>query len=205
MSENARDALRFGRLGNSTLHLCVDMQNLFAGDTPWHTPWMNRVLPNVLAIAGAHAAATLFTRFIPARSAAAAAGTWRRYYKHWAAVTLEQLAPGIVDLVPPLAELVPPAEVLDKATYGPWQDGALATRLDARDIDTLVVTGGETDVCVLGAVLGAVDRGYRVVLVSDALCSAEDATHDAIMALYRRRFDLQIETATTVQVLDAWR
>lgn len=31
------------------------------------------------------------------------------------------------------------------------------------------------------AVLGAVDRGYRVVLVTDAICSSADQTHDALM------------------------
>jgi nicotinamidase-related amidase len=43
--------LRFGPLGPKTAHLCIDMQNLFAEDTPWHTPWMNRVLPIVVEIA----------------------------------------------------------------------------------------------------------------------------------------------------------
>ena len=43
--------------------------------------------------------------------------------------------------------------------------------LDGSEVDTLVVTGGETDICVLATVLGAVDRGFRVVLVSDAICS----------------------------------
>jgi len=37
-------SLRFGPLGGRTVHLCIDMQNLFAEDTPWHTPWMKRVL-----------------------------------------------------------------------------------------------------------------------------------------------------------------
>jgi hypothetical protein len=30
--------LRFGPLTDRTVHLCVDMQNLFALETPWHTP-----------------------------------------------------------------------------------------------------------------------------------------------------------------------
>ena len=37
-----------------TVHLCIDMQLLFANDTPWHTPWMGRVLPVVAEIAGRH-------------------------------------------------------------------------------------------------------------------------------------------------------
>ena len=45
------DTLRFGQLTDRTAHLCIDMQNLFAERTPWHTPWMTRVLPVVLRIA----------------------------------------------------------------------------------------------------------------------------------------------------------
>jgi spore maturation protein CgeB len=41
-----------------------------------------------------------------------------------------------------------------------------------------VISGGETDVCVLAAVMDAVDAGYRVVLAADALCSVSDESHD---------------------------
>ncbi len=196
--------LRFGPLGDSAVHLCVDMQNMFAGPTPWHTPWLERVLPNIERIVQAQAARTIFTRFIPARNAAEAQGTWRRYYRHWHAMTLDELDPAMVDLVPPLGRYLPLAELLDKTTYAPWFEGDLDGRLKRRGADTLVITGGETDVCVLGAVMGAVDRGYRVVTVVDALCSASDETHDAMVLLYGSRYGHQVELATTGQVLDAW-
>ena len=70
--------------------------------------------------------------------------------------------------------------------------------------DLLRVTGGETDVCVAATVLAAIDLGFRVVLPTDALCSASDATHDALMTLYRRRFSHQIETTSTERVLREW-
>ena len=60
--------------------------------------------------------------------------------------------------------------------------------LRRRQTDALVISGAETDVCVLAAVLGAVDFGYRVVLATDALCSSSDATHDALLTLYREVF-----------------
>lgn len=66
---------------------------------------------------------------------------------------------------------VPPAKVLEKHVYSPWTEGRLVAMLNASGIEALVVTGGETDVCVLAAVLGAIDRGYRVVLVTDAMPS----------------------------------
>ena len=72
-------------------------------------------------------------------------------------------------------------------------------------VDTLVITGSETDVCVLATVLGSVDRGYRVILGSDALCSVSDPMHDAALALYRERFSQQIETASIDEILENWR
>ena len=60
------NTLRFGALTDTCLHICVDMQRLFADDTDWHTPWMERVLPNAVRIVEAHSAQTIFTRFIPA-------------------------------------------------------------------------------------------------------------------------------------------
>lgn len=71
-------------------------------------------------------------------------------------------------------------------------------------VDTVVITGAETDICVLTTALGAVDRGYRVVLVSDALCSSSDETHDALMTFYNQRLSQQVETADTETVLSIW-
>lgn len=199
------EGLPNGMLTDRCAHLCVDMQRLFAEDTEWHTPWMDRVLPLVCRLAEAWPERTVFTRFIPAAHPGEAGGSWRRYYARWPAMTLEALPPALVALVPELARLAPPAELFDKRVYSPWWDGALHRRLRARGIDTLVVSGAETDVCVLATVLGAVDLGYRVVIPTDAVCSSSDATHDALLALYRNRFGQQVEAATTETILAAWR
>jgi nicotinamidase-related amidase len=199
-----QDGLRFGPLTESCAHLCVDMQRLFAEDTEWHTPWMDRVRPKVLAIAEHRPAATIFTRFIPAARPGEGVGTWKRYYERWASMTLESIGKDMAGLVPELAALVPPASVFDKRVYSPWVENGLHRMLRERGIDTLLVTGGETDVCVLATVLGAVDRGYRIVLATDALCSSSDETHDALMTLYHNRYGQQVETAETEEVLAGW-
>ncbi len=200
-----QDGLQHGPLGPGVAHLCIDMQNLFTGGTAWHTPWLERVLPVVERIAAAHPDHTLFTRFIPADRPGTGEGRWRAYWDRWAEMTLDRLPRGAEDLLPPLARLVPPAEVLDKRGYSPWHETALEQRLRARRIDTLIVTGAETDVCVLAAVLGAVERGYRVIVPTDAICSGSDRTHEALLTLYRERYGQQVETATADQVLAAWR
>ena len=199
-----QDHLQHGPLTESCAHLCVDMQNLFAEGTEWQTPWMKRVLPVVERIARARPDRTVFTRFIPAERPGQGEGTWRRYWERWASMTLEALPPGAVDLMPPLAALVPPAEVIDKRAYSPWVEPGLHERLRARGIDTLVITGVETDVCVLGAVLGAVDLGYRVVVPTDAICSSSDHTHDALLTLYRERYGQQVETVSSEELLRHW-
>ncbi|MBN8905714.1 MAG: cysteine hydrolase, partial [Rhodospirillales bacterium] len=107
--------------------------------------------------------------------------------------------------VPDLAALVPPAAVVDKSRYSAFAEPQVHRLLQERGIDTLVVTGGETDVCVLATVLGAVDLGYRVVLTRNAICSVSDETHDALLTLYRNRFGQQIEVADIDTILDAWR
>ena len=200
----SEDRLRFGPLGPGCLHLCVDMQRMFAADTPWHTPWMPRVLPAVRRLAEAHPSATIFTRFVPAERPGEGRGTWRRYYERWAPMTLDRLGREMVELVPELARCVPPAEQLDKRLYSPWIGTDLEARLRRRGIDTLVVSGGETEVCVLATVLGAVDRGYRVVLAPDAVCSSADDTHDALLRVYRQRYGQQVELATVDEILRNW-
>lgn len=199
------DTLPFGPLTERSVHLCVDMQSMFAEATPWHTPWMARVLPVVEEIAGRHAARTVFTRFIPPATAEDMPGTWQRYFHRWAEMTRATIEPRLLDLIPSLACFVPPAVIVDKHVYSPFVEPHLPHLLRERKADALVITGAETDVCVLAAVLGAVDFGYRVVLATDALCSSADQTHDALLTLYRQRFAEQIETAKAETILANWR
>jgi nicotinamidase-related amidase len=180
------------------------MQRMFAEDTAWHTPWMPRVIPRVRRLAEARPDRTVFTRFIPASHPGEGRGTWKHYYERWPSMTLEHLHPGLIDLVPELASLVPPGQVVDKRVYSPWMDTALHASLQERGADTIVITGSETDVCVLATVLGAVDRGYRVVVASDAICSSADETHDASLQLYQGRYGQQVEIATIDEILSRW-
>lgn len=193
-----------GHIPQNAVHLCIDMQRMFAEDTEWRTPWMERVLPVVIGLCDQKAERTCFTRFIPASRVGEGEGTWRGYWARWPGMTIERLGVDRVDLVPALAAFAPPARVLDKRIYSPWPGTGLDEALRSGGVDTLVVTGAETDVCVLATVLGAVDLGYRVIVVTDALCSSSDETHDALLRLYHDRFGQQIETAECAEVLQAW-
>ncbi|MBB3527077.1 cysteine hydrolase family protein [Rhizobium sp. BK456] len=187
------------------IHLCVDMQRMFAEDTPWHVGWMKRVSPAVVELAPCYPERTIFTRFVPPPHRATARGMWRAYYEKWWMMTGEHLHAELVDILPELRRLVPPARVFDKPTYSPWVDGRLDAHLRIDGIQTIVVTGGETDVCVTAAIFGAIDLGYRVILLKDAVCSGADETHDASLKLLGDRFSVQLEIMETVAFLTSVR
>ena len=183
------------------IHLCIDMQRMFAEGTPWHVPWMREVSPQIQEIAQRHPQRTVFTRFVPPKRAEDMHGMWRSYYKKWDTMTIDRLGPDLVDLVPSLKALVPPARIFDKMTYSPWTTGELHRVLAGEGVQTLAVSGGETDVCVLAAALGAIDLGYHVILLKDAVCSGADDTHDASLELLGDRFSVQLEIASTEDFL----
>lgn len=130
-------------------------------------------------------------------------GTWQRYYARWPQYTVEA-ASTLLELVSPLADLVPPATVVDKPTYSAFASRPLKRTLVERGATCLVITGVETDVCVLATVLGAIDRGYRVIMPLDAVCSSTDEGHDSLIGQYQRRFSQQLETTTIESVLALW-
>jgi nicotinamidase-related amidase len=180
------------------------MQRMFAEDTEWMMPWLPRVLPNVAAIAAAHPERPIFSRFIPARAPGQGDGRWRRYYERWSSMTIDMLGPEMIDLVADLARFVPPARTFDKHVYSPWTGSDLHLRLRSAGVDTVIVTGGETDVCVLATVMGAIDWGFRVILVTDAICGSADETHNSMMNIYSNRFGQQVECVGTETLLASW-
>jgi nicotinamidase-related amidase len=191
-------------LTSRTVLLCVDMQRLFSIDGPWPTPWMTRVLPVVTAMASRHPERTVFTRFIPPERPTDMPGMWQRYYTRWQSATREQLDVALLDIAPPLAKLCPPAQIIDKTRYSAFAEPHLAEHLQAREADGLILAGSETDVCVLATAIGAVDFGYRVIVVRDAVCSSSDKGHDAMMTLYHQRYTEQIEVTDAATILKHW-
>jgi nicotinamidase-related amidase len=196
--------LRFGPVGINAVHLCVDMQRLFTPGAPWVVPWAERVLPAIATLCQQAPARSFFTRFLPPRSFVHATGSWQRYYRKWQDVTLEHLDPAFLELSPSLMRFVPPGRIFDKWVYSPWSNPALEQSLRQGAVDTLLVSGGETDICVLATVLGAIDQGYRVILVEDAICSSNDDTHDALKRLFLQRFDTQVELASCAEIRESW-
>jgi nicotinamidase-related amidase len=190
--------------GTCAVHLCIDMQRIFAEETQWHTPTLLDIVPNVARIVAEKPGHTIFARFIVPLTPDHAAGSWQTYYRHWSSLTGANLAPGMIDLIQPLAALAVSEEILDKPTYSLFGDNGLEQRLRARKADTLIITGVETDVCVLATIFDAVDRGYRVILVRDGVTSSSHESHKATLELILPRMPQQITIAPTADVIRSW-
>jgi nicotinamidase-related amidase len=187
------------------VHLCVDMQNIFARGGIWETPWMERVVPTIEAIVERRPQRTVFSRFITPQHPEDRRGRWRHYFERWRQATRQNLRGNELELVPALARFVPPAVIVDKPGYSAFVQSSLCDLLAGKSIDTVVVTGAETDVCVLATTLSAVDLGLRVVIIEDALCSSSDEGHDALMTMYRTRLHEQIDVIKAEELFELWR
>ncbi len=188
------------RLQNA-LHICVDMQRIFAEQTPWHAPWLNHILPNVIRLTEHIKDKSVFTRFVPPQTPDDAVGQWRSYFNKWTDMTLEKLDPLLIELVPQLVALASPQRIFDKSTYSPWKSAGFLQRVLSGGTRTVIVTGGESDICVLATVLGAIEEGLKVIVVRDAVYSGSDETHDAAMTLYEKRYSQHIQVMDTSELL----
>jgi nicotinamidase-related amidase len=88
------------------------------------------------------------------------------------------------DFIDALAPL-PGEAVVDKPGYGAFYRTNLEALLAARGIDTLLLCGVTTEVCVHSTLREAVDRGYRCLTVGDTCAASDPALQDAALAMIK--------------------
>ena len=75
----------------------------------------------------------------------------------------------------------------------------LPDALTERGIDTIVVTGTVTNVCVEGTVRDAATRGWRVIVAGDGCSSRRDQDHNASLRTMYRTFS---DVRATAEIID---
>jgi nicotinamidase-related amidase len=191
-------------LTGRSLHVVIDMQLVFASNPQWGFAGIYDIVPAISKLAGAKPMATLWTRFISAHSAEEAEGSWAALYRKWPGATLS--AGAEMGILPGLLPLVAGRDaVFDKPTYSAFHNPAFVRSLKERRADTLVLSGVETDVCVLATLMDAVDRGYFVVMAEDAMTSSDADGHRHILDVIPRRLASQVYRAGVDAILEQWR
>jgi nicotinamidase-related amidase len=180
------------------------MQRLFGERTEWHTPGVAVITSPIVRIARHAPDRAIYTRFRAPERIEQAKGQWQAYYRRWQSVLADRNDQDLYDLVDDLRPFVPPGLVVDKRGFSAFDAPGLVPLLQSRGATTLILTGVETDVCVLSTMFAAIDLGYRVVLVEDAIASSDPRSHAATLAHVVPRFDRQVEVTDTDTLLENW-
>ena len=90
--------------------------------------------------------------------------------------------------------------IVDKTRFGAFVPGAsdLDNILQARGIDTLIITGTATNVCCESTARDAMQMNYKVIFVADANATNTDAEHNATLHNMVRLF---ADVMTTEELL----
>lgn len=128
-------------------------------------------------------------RDIEALAATEAPALWHRgTFEH---ELIEQLEPGGNDLV------------IDKNTSSAFNSTGVEWLLRNIEIQTLVVVGMATDMCVETTARDAADRGFDVIVVEDGTATFFERHHQAALSGFARVFGQVWSTDSVLHALDA--
>ncbi len=101
---------------------------------------------------------------------------WTEQYPKGLGPTLKEIA----------SEMPPEAAPLDKVEFSCAAAPGFLSRLDDTGRKQIILAGMEAHICVLQTALGLSERGYRVCVAEDAICSRVEANwHSAVRLLER--------------------
>jgi nicotinamidase-related amidase len=165
---------------NSTVFVVIDMQHGFRDLTSqWCVPRYDEIVPVIDVLRKSLKRPTFFTRFVPEPDER---GAWQAYYDYWSQMRLP-VNSATWDITLSISDQ---SQVVTASTFSKWPQLAPYVPLGAR----LIVSGVATDCCVLSTVLGAVDAGRFVTLVSDACAALNDQAQKQTLELLRLLFPL---------------
>jgi nicotinamidase-related amidase len=93
--------------------------------------------------------------------------------------------------------------VINKTSTSAFSSTAIDQLLRNMGIECLIATGGATDYCVGYTIRDAADRAYRVILVSDCLCTSAREPHEVVLDRMDRGMIWVKTLDETLQILQA--
>lgn len=84
-------------------------------------------------------------------------------------VCSEQNADRLGRTIPELLEKVQASEVFNKLEFGCFQNSVLSDAMEKLERKTVILTGIQADVCIFHSGLQALEKGYKVHVIADAV------------------------------------
>ena len=101
-------------------------------------------------------------------------------------IATEQYPQGLGNTLPEFAELLPEnTPVIAKTGFSVFQEPEFIKALEKDKPETLIFCGIESHVCLLQSVLDARERGYEVIVASDAVMSRKFSDCHAALEMMR--------------------
>ena len=85
--------------------------------------------------------------------------------------------------------------VIEKHTYDAFSAPSLTGFLQEHQVSAAVICGTDTSICVLASAQHAALLGYQTFVVEDAVWSADAATADAALSIFRSAYGQILKTA----------
>ncbi|MEM8728994.1 MAG: isochorismatase family cysteine hydrolase [Pseudomonadota bacterium] len=173
-----------------TAHVVVDLQNGFMRPgAPVEVPVAREIVGQVNRISGALRAAGGLVVYLRYTSDPDEPQDWSAWYKGILSPERAEeqrlaFAPGAIDhaLYPDL-DVAETDLIVDKTRFSGFVPGTcdLHEILQARNIDTLIITGTLTNCCCESTARDANQRNYKVIFVTDGNATHTDAEHNATL------------------------
>lgn len=180
-----------------TAHVVVDLQVAFLEPgAPLEIPAARAIVPNVNAVSRALRTAGGIVVFLQHTVDEVALESWSVYYDHIVGPKRREILAAALRPDSPGHALWPRLEMQDgdwtvrKNRFGAFMPGSsdLHERLQARGIDTIIVTGTATNCCCETTAREAMALNYRTFVVADATATDTDDEHNASLSMLLNTF-----------------
>jgi ureidoacrylate peracid hydrolase len=195
-----------------TAHIIVDLQNGFmAPGQVAEIGTAREIVPNVNRISDAVRKAGGLVVYIQNTFDEAAIRTWSTFFDHFCSPErrvrmIEAFTPGADGhALWPGLDVQPEDLKVQKRRFGAFAPGASDSHeiLQARGIDTLIVTGTASQVCCESTARDAMMLNYKVFFIADGNATFNDEEHNATLSAMAHTFCDVVDSETMVGVIRA--
>jgi nicotinamidase-related amidase len=199
------------RFANPAL-IVVDMQNDFVRvGAPLEVPESRETIPahqTLLAACRERDIPVIYTKFLAGPDpillwewspvlAPPICCCWKGFPRFYPDVNRELDCSDVIDELYP----EPGDPIVEKYGYGAFHDTDLDGLLSARGVESVLVTGTVTQICVEETARESSKRGYRTTLVADAVSSYMPDLHTAVLKNFAHKFGWVSSTDEVVREL----